>query len=64
MKLISTTALAQERNIERNELFKILTDNGWLYKKDGKWHLIKEGRMAGGDARYNPKYGEYVVWYL
>ena len=62
MKMISTTALAKERDIETNALFKILTDNKWIYKKDDKWHLTKEGRMAGGDTQYNPKYGEFIVW--
>jgi len=62
MKLISTTALAKERGLETNALFKILTDNKWIYKKDDKWHLTKEGRMAGGDTSYNPKFGEYIVW--
>lgn len=62
MKMISTTALAKERNIETNALFKILTDNKWIYKKDNQWHLTKEGRMAGGDTQYNPKFGEYIVW--
>lgn len=60
--MISTTALAKERDIETNALFKILTDNKWIYKKDDKWHLTKEGRMAGGDTQYNPKYGEFIVW--
>lgn len=62
MKLISTTALAKERGIETKELFGILIKNGWLYKKDDQWILTKEGRMAGGDTQYNPKYGEYIVW--
>ncbi len=62
MKFISTTALAKERDLDTNELFKILTENGWMYKKEGKWVLTKEGRMAGGDIQYNPRYGEYIVW--
>ena len=62
MKLLSTTALAKQRNIETNELFKILTDNNWMYKKDNTWNLTAEGRMAGGDIKYNPKFGEYIVW--
>jgi hypothetical protein len=62
MRLVSTTALAKERGLGINEMFKILTDNRWMYKKDGKWLLTKEGRMAGGDIQYNPKYGEFIVW--
>jgi very-short-patch-repair endonuclease len=62
MKQISATALSKERNIETKELFKILTDKKWIYKKNNSWHLTKEGRMAGGDVKYNPKFGEYIVW--
>lgn len=62
MKFISTTALAKKNNIEPQELFKILCDNDWMYKKDGNWTLTKNGRIAGGDTKYNPKFGEYIVW--
>jgi len=62
MKNISTTALAKEREIESKELFKILTNKKWIYKKDDKWHLTREGRLAGGDTKYNPKFGEYIIW--
>lgn len=62
MKSISTTALAKDRGLDSKELFKILTSKKWIYKKDDKWHLTKEGRLAGGDTKYNPKYGEYIVW--
>jgi hypothetical protein len=60
--MISTTALAKEYDMDTREMFEILVDNGWIYKKEGQWHLTKEGRMAGGDMKYNPKYGEYIVW--
>lgn len=62
MKLLSTTALAKERGMEVNDLFRVLTENRWMYKKEGKWFLTKEGQMAGGEMQYNPKFGEYIVW--
>ena len=62
MKKLSTTALAKKRNIESKELFKELKSRGWIYKKDEQWQLTKEGKMAGGVMKYNPKFGEYVVW--
>lgn len=62
MKKISTTALSKEIEIDKYELFKRLADNGWMYKKEGQWQLTKEGRMVGGEMKYNPKYGEYIVW--
>lgn len=62
MKLISTSALAKERGVETRDLFVELSSRGWIYKKDDQWHLTKEGKMAGGEMSYNPKFGEYVVW--
>lgn len=62
MKLISTSALAKERDLDSKELFQQLKSNGWIYKKDDQWNLTKEGKMAGGEMKYNPKFGEYVVW--
>lgn len=43
-------------------MFQQLQSNGWIYKKDDQWHLTKEGKTVGGDIKYNPKFGEYVVW--
>lgn len=62
MKLISTTALAKERELEPKSLFSQLKEKGWIYKKEDQWHLTKEGRLAGGDIQYNPKFGDYIVW--
>ena len=62
MKQLSTSALAKKRNIESKELFKELKLRGWIYKKDEQWQVTKEGKMAGGEMKYNPKFGEYVVW--
>lgn len=62
MKLISTTALAKERDLEPKDLFSQLKEKGWIYKKEDQWHLTKESRLAGGDIQYNPKFGDYIVW--
>ncbi|MEQ9288708.1 MAG: glycerol kinase [Cyclobacteriaceae bacterium] len=62
MKHISTSALAKERDLETKELFKQLTQNGWIFRNGDNWVLTKEGRIAGGDMHYNPQYGEYIVW--
>ena len=62
MKLISTSALAKERDLDPKELFSQLKEKGWIYKKEDQWHLTKEGRMAGGDMLSNPKFGDYVAW--
>lgn len=62
MKQLSTSALAKQRDMDSKELFNDLSSRGWIYKKDNQWHLTKEGKMAGGEMKYNPKFGEYVVW--
>ncbi|ADY30872.1 hypothetical protein Celly_3055 [Cellulophaga lytica DSM 7489] len=62
MKYVSTTALAKEREIDSKELFNEFKKKGWLIKKEGIWTLTKEGKIAGGNTKYNPRYGDYVVW--
>jgi hypothetical protein len=62
MKYLSTSALAKERKLDSKDLFNQLKEKGWVYKKEGAWILTKEGKIAGGDTKYNPKFGEYVVW--
>jgi hypothetical protein len=62
MKYLSTSALAKEREIDSKDLFNQLKNNGWICKKEGVWTLTKEGRIAGGDTKYNPKFGDYVIW--
>lgn len=62
MKTLSTSALAKERNIESKDLFKILTDKGWIFKKDDKWNLTNDGKLAGGEIKNSQQYGDYIVW--
>jgi hypothetical protein len=62
MKTLSTSALAKERSIETKDLFRILTDKGWIYKKDDKWHLTNDGKLAGGEIRNSQQYGDFIVW--
>lgn len=62
MKYISTSALAKELDTNSKQLFSDLKEKGWIYKKDDQWQLTKEGKVAGGQTKYNPRFGEYVVW--
>jgi ribosomal protein S19E (S16A) len=62
MKTLSTSALAKERNIESKDLFKILSNKGWIYKNDDKWNLTNEGKSAGGEIKNSQQYGDYIVW--
>lgn len=60
--MISTTKLAKIKEISTKEMFDRLKSKGWIYKKDKQWQLTKNGRIAGGELIYKPKYGEYIVW--
>ena len=62
IKYLSTTQLAKEHKTEPSQMFSSLKKNGWIYKKGVKWELTNEGRIAGGSTRYNPKFGEFIVW--
>ena len=62
MKSITTSTLAKERNIESKELYKILTSKGFIYKKDDKWNLTNEGKLAGGELKNSPQHGPYFIW--
>ena len=62
MKLISTSALAKERDLDPKELFSQLTNKGWIYKKDDKWNLTNDGKLAGGEIKNSQQYGDYIVW--
>lgn len=64
MKLLSTSQLAKKKGMDSKDLFVELNKKGWIYKKENKWELTKDGRIAGGETKYTPKYGEYIVWPL
>ncbi|MEO9257296.1 MAG: hypothetical protein ABI207_02875, partial [Crocinitomicaceae bacterium] len=62
MEYISTSALANELDIKKGDLFDKLKTLGWIERKNDKWILTDLGKQKGGQTRNNPNYGEYVVW--
>ncbi len=62
MDYISTTSLANELDKKPAELFDKLKTLGWLERKNDKWILTNLGKEKGGQTRYNPKFGEFIVW--
>lgn len=62
MEFLSTTTLAEIIGISSKELFYKLKDAGLVDRKNDKWILTDKGKNTGGQTRYNPKYGEYIVW--
>lgn len=62
MKTLSTTSLATKLGIPREELFKILNDSKFIYRKDNKWHLTSKGNEVGGKIAYTEAKEEFIVW--
>ncbi len=62
MEYLSTSALANSFNMKVADLFEQLNTLGWITRKEDKWQLSALGKQKGGETRFNPKYGEYIVW--
>ena len=65
IQLVSTSTLAQQRGLDAKDLFQQFNTNGWIYKKDGQWHLTKEGQMVGGEVKFacvdGPEFDGHLV---
>ncbi|MDG3086270.1 glycerol kinase [Vibrio hannami] len=59
---ISTTALAQLRNIDPKELFSQLAKFGYIVRHEDKWVLTDIGEKFGGEYAKHHKFGSFVVW--
>jgi len=62
MDFFSTTNFAKEFNVPVGQLFNDLQSWGWIERESDKWVLTPLGREKGGETRFNPKFGEYIVW--
>ena len=62
MEYISTSALATELDIKSTDLFEKLKTLGWIIRNNDKWALTEIGKQKGGQIRYSPKFGDYIVW--
>lgn len=62
MEYLSTTTLAEMLGIPSKELFNKLKTAGFIDRKNDKWILTDQGKKIGGQMKYNPKFGEYIVW--
>jgi len=61
-KELSTTALAKELNMSTQDLFRQLSDMGWIVRKGDNWELTTAGKQKGGLYREFDKYKRYIVW--
>jgi hypothetical protein len=62
MDFLSTTALANEFDMSRDELFDKLESLGWIERKNNKWSLSAKGKQNGGQTRKTQNGEEYIVW--
>ena len=62
MEYLSTTAVAQELQVEVSELFYNLKSMGWIDRQDEKWILTDLGQQKGGLMKASEKFGQYIVW--
>jgi hypothetical protein len=62
MDYISTTTLANQKDIKPADLFDKLKSLGLIERKNDKWTLTKLGMQKGGQMRSSQKYGEFIVW--
>lgn len=61
-ELFSTTKIAKELNISRDELFEKLAKYGWIKKSDKYWELLEKGLKKGGKYYENEKSERWIVW--
>jgi len=59
---ISTTKLAQRRNISAKQMFDQLSSTGYIVKMEQGWELTDKGRNAGGKMKKSKRFGDYIVW--
>lgn len=59
---LSTSRLAELLHIDSKQLFRLLSDKGWIVRVDNRWRLTAHGEVEGGSYQHSEKYGEYIVW--
>ena len=59
---LSTTRLAELLHVDSKQLFRLLSDKGWITRIDNHWRLTAHGEVEGGSYQHSEKYGEYIVW--
>ncbi len=62
MEYISTTTLASDFNISRDELFKKLESLGYIERKNNLWILTNLGKQKDGKTKTTQEGKEYIVW--
>jgi len=58
---LTTSKLAKKLKLKTQDLLEKLLSEGYLEDKDGKNHLTEKGKSAGGEFKYNKKFGPYFI---
>ena len=59
---LSSSRLAELLNIDSKQLFRLLSEKGWIVRIDNHWRLTAHGEFEGGTYQHSDKYGDYIVW--
>lgn len=59
---LTTSRLAKALNLKTPDLIERLVTSGLLEQRDGKTYITAEGKAAGGEFRFSPKFGPYFLW--
>lgn len=59
---LSTSRLAELLHVDSKQLFRLLSEKGWIVRIDNHWRLTAHGEFEGGSYQHSEKYGDYIVW--
>jgi hypothetical protein len=62
MNFISTSTIARNNDINRDDLFLALASDGLIIRDGNHWNLTDLGKNSGGSYKYNEKRERWIVW--
>ena len=61
-KELTTARLAAKLGVKTRVLVDKLLGQGFVYLQNGQRRLTDAGKSAGGEERFSPKNGKFIVW--
>jgi len=59
---LTTARLAAKLGVKTRVLVETLIGQGFVYVKDGQKRLTDAGKAAGGQEKFSPKNGQFLLW--